>query len=186
MSEQQHDKLLDHEYDGIQEMDNPLPGWWLATFYGAIVFSFLYVGYYHMGSGPSLLDELQTDLDAVHATKAQTESTGPTEESLMAIFNDAGRKEAGKKQFIEKCASCHGVHGEGLIGPNLTDNFWIHGNATLVDIANVVANGVPDKGMPPWKSLLKEQELYSVVAYVKSLHGTKPANQKAPQGNEIK
>jgi cytochrome c oxidase cbb3-type subunit 3 len=182
------EKLLDHNYDGIQEFDNPLPRWWLATFYGAIVFAFLYLGYYHFGPGATPEETLAHDLGELKALDKASEAkeAGPSEVELAAVFKDLSRREAGKKLFLEKCSSCHGADGGGLIGPNLTDKFWLHGRGTLVDIAEVVSNGVADKGMPTWKLLMKKDEIYSVVAYVKSLKGTHPANPKAPQGTEVK
>lgn len=186
MIEKNEDKVLDHEYDGIQEFDNPLPNWWLATFYGAIVFSFLYVGYYHFGSGPAPEKELADEMAEIKTTQLQNKQSEPplTEADLLAVFNDSGRRNAGSILFKEKCSSCHGVQGEGLIGPNLTDKFWIHGDGSLLAIFKTVSEGVPEKGMPPWKALLKKDELQSVVAHVNGLKGTKPANPKAPQGTE--
>lgn len=180
------DELLDHDYDGIQEFDNPLPRWWLLTFYGAIVFSVFYFGYYHMGSGPSLVQELAQDIDKVKAMElaSKKEVPPPSEAELQAILADAGKKALGGSIYQEKCASCHGKNGEGQIGPNLTDDYWIHGDGTLVSLMPVVSDGVPDKGMPPWGSMLSRDELMQVVAYVNSVQGTKPANPKAPQGNK--
>lgn len=180
------EKLLDHNYDGIQEFDNPLPGWWLATFYGAIIFAFLYVGYYHFGPGPTPGDELAESLNELKARDHTVTEPPVSEEALAVIFHDSKRREAGHQIFTEKCATCHGPDGGGVIGPNLTDNYWLHGHGTLSDIAQTVSEGVLDKGMPPWKLLLKKEEIYSVVAYVKSLGGTHPANPKAPQGEEVK
>lgn len=180
--------LLDHNYDGIQEFDNPLPNWWLVTFYGAIIFSVIYIGYYHFAGGPSLTDELAADLKEVQAQVAATKSAtpAPSEQELLAVFNDAGKRAAGKQVYTEKCAACHGVEGQGMIGPNLTDNFWIHGDGSLGAILKVVNEGVADKGMPPWGPLLSKDQLEGSVAYVRSLKGTKPANPKEPQGTEVK
>lgn len=182
------EKVLDHNYDGIQEYDNPLPGWWLATFYGAIIFSIFYIGYYHYGSGPSPTEELARDMAEIQAREmnARAKEPGPTEEFLAAIFQDPARREAGHAIFTERCASCHGPQGGGMIGPNLTDAFWIHGRGTLLDLAGIVSEGVPEKGMPPWKLLLKKEEIHSVVAYVKSLKDSHPANAKEPQGEPVK
>lgn len=182
------EKVLDHNYDGIQEFDNPLPGWWLTTFYGAIAFAFLYVGYYHFGPGPTPEAQLAQDLAEFRAQdeNARGKEPPPSEEQLAAIFKDPARREAGKGIFLEKCSACHGPDGGGLIGPNLTDNYWIHGKGTLVDISGVVSEGVLEKGMPSWKVLLKKEDIQSVVAYVKSLRGTHPANPKPPQGEEVK
>ena len=181
------DKLLDHDYDGIKELDNPLPEWWLLTFYGAIVFAIAYFAYYHLGNGPSLRDELNTDLQQVKQQKlAQEGKSQYDESSLLAVFNDSSQVKLGGTIYKEKCESCHAPGGGGSIGPNLTDKFWIHGEGTLSSIVKVISEGVADKGMPPWGAILKKEELYAVTAYVHTLAGTKPANPKAPQGVEVK
>lgn len=183
MTENKHEETLEHEYDGIRELDNPLPGWWLATFYGTIVFALLYVGYYHLGTGPSLVEELQRDMAEISEKAKPAEGpSGPDESALLAVLEDPAALRLGKEQYAAKCASCHGNQGEGSIGPNLTDAYWIHGDGSITAIATVVSDGVAAKGMPPWKGLLKEDELVAVVGFVKSLKGTKPANAKAPQG----
>lgn len=182
-------KVLDHEYDGIQELDNPLPRWWLATFYLAILFTPLYIGWFHFGPGLSLRDELARDLSDLKARQVASQASGPsgpTEEELLAILNDPARREAGRAKFDSTCASCHGGKGEGGIGPNLADNYWLHGNGGMAAIVHIVSDGVPEKGMPPWKTLLKGDEILAVSAYVKSLRGTNPPGAKAPQGAEIK
>ncbi len=181
-------QLLDHNYDGIQEFDNPLPNWWLATFYGAIIFAVFYVGYYHMGPGPSLDQELATGLEKIKAQELANQQTAAplNDETLAAAFADPGVRASGKKVFTEKCLACHGASGEGGIGPNLTDAYWINGNGSLAALVKVVSTGVPDKGMPPWGPLLKQDEIVAVVAHVKGLNGTKPANPKAPQGELVK
>jgi cytochrome c oxidase cbb3-type subunit III len=181
-------ELLEHDYDGIQELDNPLPNWWLATFYGAILFSVLYVGYYHFGPGPSLDDELSADLAQVKAQEAAGKKAAPpiSESELAAVYADPGKRAQGKQVFTEKCMACHGAVGEGQIGPNLTDAYWLHGSGALSSLMKVVSEGVPEKGMPPWEALLKPEELLAVVAHVKSLQGTKPAKAKPPQGELVK
>lgn len=188
MSDKNNDQILNHEYDGIKEYDNPLPNWWLATFYGAIVFSIFYFGYYHLGDGPSPEKELEDDMAAIRQVRELQQKAAPplSESDLLAVYGDSSKRQAGGEVYGEKCASCHGAHGEGMIGPNLTDKFWIHGNGSALAIFQTVSEGVPDKGMPPWKVLLGKEELQNVVAYVKSLKGTHPANAKAPQGNEVK
>jgi len=188
MNKKESDSLLDHNYDGIHEYDNPLPGWWLATFYLTILFSILYVGYYHIGGpGKDPREDLAKELDGIKEKQmAANKVAGPDEAALLAAFQDSGRKTAGKGIYTEKCASCHANDGGGLIGPNLTDKFWIHGDGSLPAILAVVSEGVVDKGMPPWKALLKSDEIVSVVAYVKTFAGSKAAAPKAPQGVEIK
>jgi len=182
------DELLDHDYDGIQEFDNPLPNWWLGTFYGAIIFSVFYVAYYHYGPGLSLDEELAQDLAQVRAIEASNKKAAPplNEKELAAAYADAGKRTQGKKIFSEKCMACHGASGEGQIGPNLTDAYWIHGNAALSSLLKVISVGVPDKGMPPWDALLKPEDILAVSVHVKSLQGSKPANAKPPQGELVK
>lgn len=189
MEKHDNEKLLDHEYDGIKELDNPLPGWWLTTFYGAIVFAVLYLGYYHFGGpGKDSHETLAMDLSEIKAQQdaSAKNAPAPDENSLQAVLADSAKLASGKTIFAEKCAVCHAADGGGMIGPNLTDKFWIHGDGSLPAILQVVAEGVSDKGMPPWKTLLKQDEIVTVVAYAKTLQGTKPAKPKEPQGNEIK
>lgn len=181
-------EILPHDYDGIQEFDNPLPNWWLLTFYGAIAFSVVYIGYYHFAGGPSLIDELNADLATVQAAAEANRKAapGPSEDELNAAFADTGKRAQGKQIYAEKCAACHGAEGQGMIGPNLTDKFWIHGNGSLASLMQVVSDGVADKGMPPWGPLLSREQLVATAAHLKGLQGTKPANAKDPQGTEVK
>lgn len=180
--------LLDHDYDGIQELDHPLPNWWLAILYGTIVFSIFYAGYYLTGVGPGLRDELNVALAQIDSKKAEAAAAAPangglTNEALIAAAADPTKVAAGKAVFDGKCAACHAPDGGGLIGPNLTDDHWLHGSGSPVDIAGVVRDGVAEKGMPPWGPVLTPEELFDVTAFIRSLHGTKPANPKEPQGD---
>lgn len=180
------DKLLSHEYDGIRELDNPLPRWWLYTFYITIVFSVGYVGFYHLGGGPNqelrfkeaYQEHLQTYVFSVVVKD-------PTEEELLALAGDNGKITSGKELFVKNCAACHGAEGQGGIGPNLTDAYWIHDQGRYADLYKMVKVGVPDKGMPPWGGVFGAQEMISVALYVHTLRGTSPPNPKAPQGNKV-
>lgn len=178
------DKLLEHSYDGIQEYDNPMPRWWLLTFAGTIIFSVIYlfdVG--PVGNGKGRIADYEADMKAFAAAHpAPTGDIAP--EQLRALIADAGTIAKGQVVFTTSCASCHGPDGGGLIGPNLTDAFWIHGGQPT-DVYKVVVNGVLEKGMPNWGKLLKPEQVQSVVAYVVSLQGTTPTNPKAPQGTEV-
>lgn len=179
------DKLTDHEYDGIKEYDNPLPRWWLLTFYMTIVFAVIYYGYFEMGSGNSIAKEYEI-------AKAELDKAAPAAAPAMDANALAEKTKnpaviaAGKEVFAAKCAACHAPDGGGLVGPNLTDNYWIHGDGSATAVSKVIREGVPEKGMLAWQTLLKEDELVAVTAFVVSLKGSKPANPKAPQGNEIK
>lgn len=179
--------IAGHECDGIHELDNPLPNWWLMTFYITVAFSIFYFGFYTLGPGPSLTDELKKNL-AQMEEKAPKKPTGSgmNEAKLLALSKDPQQVKNGEAIFQARCVSCHGNKGAGTIGPNLTDSFWIHGKGSLQDIAKVIQEGVSDKGMPSWGALLKEDELNAVTVYVKSLKGSNPPNAKAPQGEEVK
>lgn len=182
-----NDPLTDHEYDGIQEYDNPLPTWWLWTFFLTIIFAFLYYIHYEVGGGPTLKDELAVAMKNLETAAAQhAPAVTESEEMLTDAMKDPKLAELGGAAFTAKCAACHGPQLGGLIGPNLTDNFWLHGKGTRMDIATVIRKGVPEKGMPPWESMLSKDEVYGLTAYILSKKGSNPANAKAPQGDEVK
>lgn len=173
--------LLEHEYDGIQELDNPLPNWWLVTFLGAIIFSFIYWLHYTFGGGATLQDELKIALaELPKATEIKM-----TDRELEMKINEPGALQNGKAIFNSKCAACHGMEGQGVIGPNLTDNFWINGNGHRADIVTIISKGVIEKGMPSWESQISQDELIQVAGFTYSLRKTKPANPKNPQGTEV-
>lgn len=177
--------LLDHNYDGIQELDYVLPRWWLGIFYLTIVFSAFYVGYYMAGSGMNQSQELAVDLKAIDSLRPPAPSTGgegTNQAQLLAAFQDQSKVKQGQLVYTAKCLACHGDKGQGVVGPNLTDDHWLNGKGTLSDVASVVSNGVVEKGMPPWGAILSPDELVNVVAFVHSLHGSNPPQAKAPQG----
>ena len=181
-----HDDLLDHSYDGIQEYDNPLPGWWLAIFWASIIFAPLYVLYFHFG--PGLLSIDRYDRAMMIATERQMAAILAmgeiSENTLVDLMDDPSMMNGGKKIFVAKCATCHGMFGEGGIGPNLTDEFWLHG-AQLMDVYRTVREGVPSKGMLAWERQLRPAELLAVSAHVGGLLASDPPNAKAPQGDQI-
>ena len=177
--------LLNHEYDGIRELDYPLPGWWLATFFVTIIFGAIYWMHYDVsGSGPTLSEELAMDMAKIETLreKAAAEAPQVTEEALAAMIQDSQALEAGKAEYVAKCAACHGQVGEGLIGPNLTDSHWKNTDGTLVGMHKVLVVGVVEKGMPAWKGLIADDLLKQVAAYVASLKGSNPPNAKAAEG----
>lgn len=177
--------LLDHNYDGIRELDHVLPRWWLWLFYATIVFAAWYSGYYLSGHGPSPQQELKVAMREIESLKpASTEPSANDDKALLVAFRDPLKIKHGAEVFASKCFACHGAKAEGLVGPNLTDDYWIHGKGTLKDIAAVVTAGVPEKGMPPWGPLLTAEEIRDVVAFVHSVHGSNPVGAKAPQGEK--
>ena len=184
----QQDHLLERSYDGIEEFDNPMPRWWVYIFWATIVFSVLYflnVPGVGIGKGRiSDYDRAMAAAAAVDAKRRAAEPAGSSPEQLAAMTKDASVLALGKQTFSQNCAACHRGDAGGQIGPNLTDDYWIHG-AGLAEIHKSVADGVLEKGMPPWGKVLKPAQLDAVVAYVFTLHGTNPPNPKAPQGEMV-
>lgn len=176
------DRVL-HEIDGIQEYDNKLPNWWLYTLYGAIAFAGIYWYWFEViGASATPLEAYQAELDREAAGKADQIAVGEaTPESLMAMTKDPSAVALGKQVFTSMCAACHRNDGGGTVGPNLTDDFWLHGGAPE-KVFKTIASGVPDKGMPAWRPQLGELKTQAVTAYVLGLRGTNVADGKAPQG----
>jgi cytochrome c oxidase cbb3-type subunit III len=178
------DRLLEHAYDGIQEYDNPMPRWWLVTFAGTVIFSILYLfNIGPIGNGKGRIADYNADMAAFAATHKAPAGGSVSAEALLALTTNKDALHEGKEVFTKNCVACHRADAGGLIGPNLTDNYWIHGGK-ITDIYQTVTTGVLDKGMPPWGKMLKPHDIEEVVAYVASLRGSNPANPKAPQGVE--
>ena len=175
------DRLIEHSYDGIQEYDNPMPRGWVTTFWITIVFAiFYYVNPFNSGMGRGSKAEYEADMAAFRAAHP-VNAGGGDPSVLLAATKRPSEVSQGKLIFAGKCAVCHAADGGGNIGPNLTDNAWLHGG-TIDSIYVTVNNGVLAKGMPEWGKLLKPDELREVVAYVWTLYGTTPKTPKAPQG----
>jgi cytochrome c oxidase cbb3-type subunit 3 len=182
------DELLDHDYDGIREYDNDLPRWWLNIFWLTTIFAIAYAFYVHAGYSETPEAKLARELAKLEEKRAApTSDVSPDaqgkspSEVLLALANDADRVAAGEGIYATKCMACHGAKGEGTVGPNLTDDYWIHGGK-ITEIKQLIIDGVPAKGMLSWKNLMTPDEIDSVVAYVWNLHGSNPPNGKAPQG----
>jgi cytochrome c oxidase cbb3-type subunit III len=179
------DALLDHAYDGIQEFDNPMPRWWVWSFWATFVFSLGYLFHYWVGNGVSVADDYAGEMDVVNAARAkEAMAQQVSEATLLQVMSDSTSISAGSQVFSGKCVACHLDKGQGSIGPNLTDKHWIHGKGELMDIFNTVSEGVAAKGMPAWSRQLTPAELRQVVAYVGTLRGTNVPG-KAPEGTEI-
>lgn len=170
-----------HEADGIRELDNLLPRWWVWLFYLTIVYSVIYMGYYHVFSAGDLqaedyLKEARRgeELKSAALAKFEASLTSLKPESGPALLAD------GQQVFIQMCAPCHRVDGGGLVGPNLTDDFWIHG-ASYEENLKIIVNGVPEKGMLRWKGVLKPAQIQAVASYIFTLRGTTPPNPKPPE-----
>ncbi|MCC6409020.1 MAG: c-type cytochrome [Planctomycetes bacterium] len=185
MADQHVDVTLDHSFDGIQEYDNRLPNWWLFTLYGAVVFSVGYWLFYHtFGVGFTQDESYNHEVEVAAQEQLQREmGKEVTAESLLLMTKVTAQTDAGAKIFQQKCVQCHGPQAAGDIGPNLTDDFWIHGPEPL-QIYNTVMNGVQDKGMQAWKDQLGPVRVRQVVSFVLTRKGLNVAG-KAPQGKSI-
>ena len=183
MSDADRDRLLPHAQDGIEEYDNPLPGWWVWIFWVTIVFSLGYWAYYQLGPGPSVVAVYEAEMKAAAEREPKTVASAVTDASLAALEKDAAAMAKAKGIFATRCAPCHGDRGQGIVGPNLTDEYWLHGGR-LTDIYRTISEGVPEKGMVPWKTQLSPDEIAAVTAYVGTLLGTHPPNSKPAEGQK--
>ena len=165
--------LLDHNYDGIQELDNNLPRWWVWLFYITIIFSAVYLVYYHVArAGDLQVAEYQKEAKAGEALKAGAMDRFEANINRLTPSADAAVVEEGRQIYAKFCAPCHRDDGGGLVGPNLTDSYWIHGS-NYVDTVNVIWDGVPAKGMITWKAILKPDQIQCVASYIYTLRGAK-------------
>ncbi len=184
--EQEADVMLDHDYDGIRELDNKLPPWWVWGFYLTIVFAFVYLIHYHVsGSGSLQLEEYNHELRTAELEKEnrmKTDANFVTESNVAATADPMALSE-GQGIYQKNCVACHGSAGQGGVGANLTDDFWLHGGG-IKNIFHVITSGVPDKGMISWKSQLSAKQIQSVASFILTLHGTNPPDPKAPQGEK--
>ena len=178
--------LLDHNYDGIHELDHMLPRWWVWLFFSTVAFGVVYAAYYMGGYGPSLSQELKISMSELESLKPKVQEPNAEDQALLlAAIHDPESQRRGAAIFQGKCAVCHGDKAQGVIGPNLTDDYWINGNGGAKDISQIIAKGVVEKGMPPWGEILNPQELRDVASFVRSTAGTNPINAKAPQGEKV-
>ena len=177
--------ILDHNYDGIKELDNNLPPWWIYGFYASIVFAAVYLLRYHVFSGPTQIDELETELaDARIAIETYKKTTkNLVDINTVTQLTEAADLSAGKTIFETNCVACHMADGGGGIGPNLTDPNWILGGDIKSIFKTVSEGGRSGKGMIAWKQQLKPLEIAQVSSYVLTFEGTTPANPKAPEGD---
>ena len=181
------DLVLDHDYDGIKELDHPLPLWWVFVFVGTIVFAIPYYFYHVHADGPTARSEMNEELARIQKIQEEYEarSGGFDVDKYNGFVKTEKAIKLGKKTYDRKCAACHGRSGEGLIGPNLTDGYWLHGNGKLASVFDVISKGVLDKGMPAWKASLNEEQMMAVTDYVLKFKG-KNVQGKEPQGELIK
>ena len=180
-SNNQEPRLLEHDADGIQELDNLLPRWWVWLFWMCNVFAFLYMVYYHgIGLGDSQAAAYAKEAKAGEQIKTAALASFESNLESLQPSKDKTVLEEGKRIFTTYCAPCHRADGGGLVGPNLCDDYWIHGSA-YQDHLKTIINGVPAKGMLTWRGVLKPQEIQAVASFVETFKGSNPPNPKPPE-----
>ena len=176
---------LDHNYDGIKELDNKLPPWWLYSFYASIIFAAGYMFYYHILDGASQEMEFEQEMAEARLEVEEYKKNAPdlVDAESVVLLTDAAELEQGAQIYQTNCMACHAADGGGGIGPNLTDEYWILGGGIKNVFHTVSEGGRSGKGMVAWKSTLKPSEIQQVSSYVLSLQGTTPANPKEAEGD---
>jgi cytochrome c oxidase cbb3-type subunit III len=179
-------KILGHNYDGIQEYDNPMPFWWTAIFWASFLLSVPYYLYYHVGVGATLNDSLEAEVgEFVEAQAAALGDLKPDAKTILTLVqNDAKLRTGASVMFRSNCATCHGPEGGGRTGPNLSDDSYINVKKPE-DFFTVIRDGVAGKGMPDWGKRYSEPQLVLLASYAASLRGTKPAEAKEAQGTVL-
>ncbi len=182
--EQEKDIMFEHDFDGITELDNKVPPWFSILFYGTIVFAVIYMLVFHVFKiSPLMVDEYAEELRAAEIQKQELIKSGAfINEETVTLMTEPASLQNGKSVYTINCVPCHGTGGEGTVGPNLTDDYWIHGGG-IKNIFKTVKYGVPTKGMISWQTLLNPKQMQEVSSYITTLHGTKPPNGKPPEGN---
>ncbi|MEO8110578.1 MAG: cbb3-type cytochrome c oxidase N-terminal domain-containing protein [Ginsengibacter sp.] len=182
--EKEADVMLDHNYDGIRELDNALPPWWKWGFIITIGIAVVYLlNFEVLGYGKNPTEEYNAEMAQakIHQEEYEANNKDKIDENNVPMADAAGLA-AAKEIFTATCFACHGKAGEGGAGPNLTDNYWLH-KGSLNDIYTSIKKGYPDKGMQSWAAVYSPKEISYMASYVKTLHGTNPPNPKAPQGD---
>lgn len=181
--------VMEHKYDGIAELDNPIPAWFRILFYATIVFAIGYLLNYHVFHYSRSQDEeyaaeiQQAADDKIAYLDNPVNSASKVNENNIVQSKDAAVLKSGGALFATRCPPCHGDHAQGIVGPNLTDEYWLHGGK-IKDVFKTIKYGVPEKGMISWEKSMSAQQISDIANYVLSLQGSKPAGAKAPQGNK--
>lgn len=183
--EEEGEIVLDHNYDGIKELDNSLPPWWVYSFYISIIFAVVYLVRYHVFDGATQIDELETELAEAKISIEEYKRTAKdlVDYNTVTLLTEASDLSAGKSIFETTCVACHMADGGGGIGPNLTDENWILGGGIKNVFKTISEGGRDGKGMIAWKQILKPVEMAQVASYLLQFQGTTPAKPKAAEGD---
>lgn len=182
--EEEGELLMNHNYDGIRELDNVLPPWWVYLFYATVVFAFVYLIRFHILGHDDQKAEFEKEMAEAKLQVEEYKKTAPDlmDKEKVTLLTDAGDLAAGKAIFQTNCIACHKADGGGAIGPNLTDNQWILGGGIKNVFNTIMEGGRSGKGMVPWKESIKPSDIQKVASYVLSLQGTNPAGAKPAEG----
>ncbi|MEO7215866.1 cbb3-type cytochrome c oxidase N-terminal domain-containing protein [Mucilaginibacter sp.] len=183
---EEKDLIIPHEYDGIQELNNPTPAWFMVLFYSTVVIGIAYLLIYHVFNlGQLQYAEYNTEVAQAEVAKKiyLGKAANRVDESTVKLATDPAVLAEGKTIFKQSCVPCHGENAQGVVGPNLTDEFWLHGNK-VSDVFKTIKYGVPAKGMPNWEKQLSPKQIADVSNYILSLQGTHPAGAKEAQGEK--
>lgn len=174
---------FDHDFDGIRELDNRIPPWFSTLFIATILFAAVYMLDYHVfGSSKLMLAEYQDEVAAAEVQRRVfLAAQGTIDENALAPLDDPQALKRGGEEYAKYCVSCHGSHGEGIVGPNLTDRYWIHGGS-IKNIYTTIKQGVPAKGMISWQLVFTPRQMQEIGSFVLTLQGTNPVNGKKPEG----
>ncbi|AMS28169.1 hypothetical protein AEM51_10685 [Bacteroidetes bacterium UKL13-3] len=181
------DVELDHDFDGIKELNNPIPPWFNVLFYGTIVAAFVYILYFHVFEAGNLqAQEYKNELVVAEKQKADyvKKAGNLIDENSVTLLTDASKIKEGEQVYATKCAVCHGEKGEGKVGPNLTDEFWLHGGS-IQEVFKSIKYGWPAKGMVAWQNSMNGAQMQELASYILSLQGTNPAGAKEAQGEKV-
>ncbi len=185
--EQESDVMLDHDYDGIKELDNVLPPWWVNLFYATIIFAAVYLLRFHVFGGYTQDEEFKTEVELAEADMLKNKANSPQEEitfDKVTLLTDAADLAQGKEIYTNSCAACHKADGGGVVGPNLTDEYWINGGG-IKNVFKLIAEGSKNNPtMVGWAKTLGTKQVQKVASYVLSLQGTKPAGGKPAEGEK--
>jgi len=183
--EEEKDVLLDHDYDGIKELDNVLPPWWVYLFYATIFFSVVYLVRFHIVKEYDQDSEFATEMAIAQAEVAKYKTTAPdvTNVDNVVLITEAADLAKGKALYESSCAACHRADGGGGIGPNLTDDHWILGGGIKNVFNTIMEGGREGKGMVPWKATIKPADIQKIASYVLTLRGSNPPGAKAAEGD---
>lgn len=182
--ETEHTLLIDEDYDGIQELDNNVPPWFNILFYGTVIIGIIYFLNFHVfKTGKLPFQEYSDEIFAAQLQREELIRTGAfINENTVEQLKDPESLASGKQIFVANCTPCHGENGGGTVGPNLTDQYWIHGGG-IKNVFTTIKYGVTVKGMIAWQNQFNPKKMQQVASYVLSLQGTNPANGKPPEGN---